>query len=189
MAGEAGAPVMRFAKYEGLGNDFLIIDLRGGEAGGPSPQDPRLVRAMCDRHFGVGADGVIAVLPPRTAAADATMRVLNTDGSDAEMCGNGLRCMIKFLVERDPSMTREQLTIDTGAGPLACRIETSAGVVKSVAVDMGAPRLARRDVPMIGPPDEHCVQAPLVVGGRELTITGVSMGNPHAVTFVPETGP
>jgi diaminopimelate epimerase len=184
---------MRFAKYQGLGNDFLVIDLRAGEAAGqPSAQDPELVRRLCDRHFGIGGDGVIAVLPPRTRGADATMRVLNTDGSDAEMCGNGLRCMVKFLYERDPEMARDNLTIDTGAGPLACRIQASAGRVQTVAVDMGAPRLARRDVPMTGPPDETCVQAPLVPadgGGRELRVTGVSMGNPHAVIFVDESGP
>ncbi|HWM88528.1 MAG TPA: diaminopimelate epimerase [Kofleriaceae bacterium] len=180
---------MRFGKYEGLGNDFLIIDLRGGApAGEPPPQDPERARALCDRHFGVGADGVIAALPPRTRGADATMRVINADGSEAEMCGNGLRCLVKFLYERDPEMARDQLTIDTGAGPLTCRVHASSGRVESVAVDMGTPRLARRDVPMIGPPDESCVQAPLVFEGRELRVTGVSMGNPHAVIFVPETG-
>jgi diaminopimelate epimerase len=105
------------------------------------------------------------------------------------MCGNGLRCAVKFVYERDPALARDRLTIDTGAGPLTCRVEAADGVVDSVSVDMGRPRLARRDVPMTGPPDEHCVQAPLVVDGRELRITGVSMGNPHAVCFVDESGP
>ncbi|HTE55404.1 MAG TPA: diaminopimelate epimerase [Kofleriaceae bacterium] len=181
---------MRFGKYHGLGNDFLITDLRAGEpAGEPSVQDPALVRRLCDRHFGVGADGVIAVLPARSAGAAATMRVLNSDGSEAEMCGNGLRCVVKFVVERDPGLARDALTIDTGAGPLTCRVEIDSGVVQSVAVDMGTPRVTRGEVPMIGPPGETCVQAPLVVDGRELRVTGVSMGNPHAVFFVPETGP
>jgi diaminopimelate epimerase len=182
---------MRFGKYQGLGNDFLIVDLRRGEpAGERSVQDPEVARALCDRHFGVGADGVIAVLPPRSAAAAATMRVLNSDGSEAEMCGNGLRCFVKFLHERDPALARDELTIDTGAGPLVCRIHTGpGGRVDSVAVDMGRPRMARRDVPMIGPPDESCVEAPLVVDGREFRVTGVSMGNPHAVFFVDESGP
>jgi diaminopimelate epimerase len=181
---------MRFGKYQGLGNDFLIIDLRAGEpAGEGSAQDPELVRRLCDRRFGVGADGVIAVLPPRTDGASATMRVLNADGSDAEMCGNGLRCMVKFLVERDPTMARDQLTIDTGAGPLLCRIQSSSGRVEAVTVDMGRPRLTRGEVPMTGPADESCVNAPLRIDGRELLVTGVSMGNPHAVMFVDETGP
>ena len=182
--------VMRFGKYEGLGNDFLIVDLRAGEPAGPrSVQDPEIVRALCDRHFGVGADGVIAVLPPRTGGASATMRVLNADGSDAEMCGNGLRCVVKFLYERDPALARDELTIDTGAGPLVCRVRGSAGRAESIAVAMGAPRLTRREVPMTGPPEESCVQAPLRVGGRELRVTAVSMGNPHAVFFVDESGP
>lgn len=181
---------MRFGKYHGLGNDFLMIDLRGGvPAGSRSPQDPDTARALCDRHFGVGADGVIAILPPRSAGAAATMRVINSDGSEAEMCGNGLRCFVKFLVETDPSAAREELLIDTGAGPLPCRIEMRAGAVESVSVDMGRPRLTRREIPMVGPADESCVQAPLLVDGGELRVTGVSMGNPHAVFFVPETGP
>jgi diaminopimelate epimerase len=181
---------MRFGKYEGLGNDFLMTDLRGGEpAGQPSVQDPDLVRSLCDRHFGVGADGVIAVLPARSPGASATMRVLNADGSEAEMCGNGLRCFIKFLVERDPAIARDELTIDTGAGPLTCRVQSRSGRVESVAVDMGRPRLTRREIPMIGPAEESCVQVPLLLDGRELRVTGVSMGNPHAVFFVEESGP
>jgi diaminopimelate epimerase len=184
---------MRFDKYEGLGNDFLLIDLRAGEpVGERSVQDPEMARRLCDRHFGVGADGVIAVLPPRTTGAFATMRVLNADGSEAEMCGNGLRCVVKFLYQRDPGLALTELTIDTGAGPLTCRVHASADGrdrAESIAVDMGQPRLSRAEVPMIGPPDESCVQAPLVVDGRELRITGVSMGNPHAVIFVDETGP
>src|SRR6266511_2948305 len=119
---------MRFGKYHGLGNDFLITDLRAGEPAGQRwVLDPETVRALCDRHFGAGAEGVIAVLPPRSAGASATMRVLNADGSDAEMCGNGLRCVVKFLYERDPALAREQLTIDTGAGPLTCRVQASSG--------------------------------------------------------------
>jgi len=181
---------MRFAKYHGLGNDFLMIDLRAGEPPGqPSAQDPDVVRRLCDRHFGVGADGVIAALPARTRGASAAMRVLNADGSEAEMCGNGLRCFVKFLCERDPALPRDELTIDTGAGPLTCRVEATGGVVESVSVDMGRPRLTRGEIPMMGPPDESCVQAPLVAGGRELRVTGVSMGNPHAVIFVDESGP
>jgi diaminopimelate epimerase len=181
---------MRFGKYHGLGNDFLMIDLRGGVPGGSrSPQDPEVARALCDRHFGVGADGVIAILPPRSAGAAATMRVINSDGSEAEMCGNGLRCFVKFLVELDPGEAGDELVIDTGAGPLSCRIEMRGGVVESVSVDMGRPRLTRGEIPMIGPAQESCVQAPLVVAGREMRVTGVSMGNPHAVFFVPETGP
>jgi diaminopimelate epimerase len=180
---------MRFGKYQGLGNDFLITDLRGGEpAGEPSALDPEIARALCDRHFGVGADGVIAALPPRTAGAAVTMRVINSDGSEAEMCGNGLRCFVKYVYERGPELARDELTVDTGAGPLTCRIHARGGEVESVAVQMGRPRLTRGEVPMVGPQSERCVEGQLVFEGRELRVTGVSMGNPHAVFFVPETG-
>src|SRR5512138_3106262 len=113
--------LLRFAKYHGLGNDFVVVDLRAGEPA-PSPQDPRLVRAICDRHFGVGADGVLAILPPTVPGADARMRVLNADGSEAEMCGNGIRCVAKHLYERDPELRRSPIRIDTLAGVLACEV-------------------------------------------------------------------
>lgn len=181
---------MRVSKYQGLGNDFVVVDLRTGEpAGGPSIQDPEVVKAVCDRHFGVGADGVLAVLPARTAGAHATMRVLNADGGEAEMCGNGIRCVVKHLVERDASLPRNRLTIDTGAGPLTCDVSaTEDGQVTQVAVDMGRPRLTRGEIPMTGPAGERCTRAPLEVLGRTLEVTAVSMGNPHAVSFVPESG-
>src|SRR4030095_3769398 len=97
-----------FTKVEGLGNDFLVVDLRPGRsaarAGGSSPQAPEVVRALCDRRFGVGGDGVLAILP--STAGDARMRVLNSDGSEAEMCGNGIRCVAKLLHDTDPSLRR-----------------------------------------------------------------------------------
>src|SRR4051795_9033453 len=108
-----------FTKVEGLGNDFLVVDLRPGRpaaaAGGPSPEDPAVVRALCDRRFGVGGDGVLAILPSKTA--DARMRVLNADGSEAEMCGNGIRCVAKYLHDRGGIHT-SAIAIDTGAGRL-----------------------------------------------------------------------
>ena len=111
-----------FAKVQGLGNDFLVVDLRPGRpaalAGGPSPEDPSLVRELCDRRFGVGGDGVLAILP--STVADARMRVLNADGSEAEMCGNGIRCVAKVLYETDPALRRPNIRIETGAGVLAC---------------------------------------------------------------------
>lgn len=181
---------MQVSKYHGLGNDFVVVDLRAGEPPGPSMQDPAVARQVCDRHFGIGADGVLAVLPPRTGGADATMRVINSDGSEAEMCGNGLRCFVKFLAERDPALSRKQaLTIDTGFGPLTCAISRTGGAVESVSVEMGRPRLTRREIPMAGPPDEGCLADLLTVGGRQLAITAVSTGNPHAVSFVDESGP
>jgi diaminopimelate epimerase len=175
---------VKFTKYHGLGNDFVVVDLRAGTDEQPSPEDEAAVRAVCDRQFGVGGDGVLAVLPPTTDGAHARMRVLNADGSEAEMCGNGLRCVVVHLHDTDPALQLPELTIDTGAGPLTCTI-----VPDGVTVDMGRPRLSRGEIPMTGPADERVVSVPLTVADRELAITGVSMGNPHAVAFVDETGP
>jgi diaminopimelate epimerase len=169
---------MRFAKYHGLGNDFVVVDLRDADAViAAAIQDPAVVRAVCDRRFGVGGDGVLAILPATTATSVARMRVLNADGSEAEMCGNGIRCVVEDLHAR--GVTANPMAIDTGAGQLACeRIDGG------VTVAMGAPRLTRGEIPMAGPPGERCISQPLEFSGREFAVTGVSMGNPHAVIFV-----
>jgi diaminopimelate epimerase len=184
---------MQFAKYHGCGNDFLVVDLRtatGDDAG--APQDPAVVRALCDRQFGVGGDGVLAVLPPVTAGADARMRVLNADGSEAEMCGNGLRCVVKYLHDRG-GIRQDRLVIDTGAGALACVVTRSPdGLATHVTVDMGRPRLTRAEIPMTGPADERCIEQTLSISGdapgpgdtSARRVTAVSMGNPHAIAFV-----
>lgn len=177
-----------FAKVEGLGNDFLVVDLRPGQPAAavrPSPVDPAVAQALCDRHFGVGADGVLAILPGDQG--DARMRVINADGSEAEMCGNGIRCVAKVLYERDPSLRRPVLRIDTGAGLLACAIEAAGHRVASVTVEMGRPRLSRGEIPVTGPAGERALRAPLAAAGRTFAFTGVSMGNPHAVIFVDDT--
>jgi diaminopimelate epimerase len=179
---------MRFAKYHGLGNDFLVVDLRGAaEAEVTAWQDPASVKVLCDRQFGVGGDGVLAILPAVTGGADARMRVLNSDGSEAEMCGNGLRCVVDYLHERDASMHKSALTIDTGAGPLRCEI----GAAHLITVDMGRPRLTRGEIPMIGPAGERCIEQPFEIPGadRAFSVTGVNMGNPHAIVFVGEGEP
>ncbi len=182
---------MRFSKYHGLGNDFLIVDLRHERPPGPSPEQPAIAQALCDRRFGVGGDGVLALLPPESPAADARMRVLNADGGEAEMCGNGLRCVVKYLYERDPKLRRPSLLIETGAGSLACDVDLESGQgdrINTVTVDMGRPRLLRGEIPMTGPAEERAVEVPLLVEDRELAITAVSMGNPHAIAFVEESG-
>ncbi len=177
-----------FAKVHGLGNDFVIVDLRPGEPT-PTPNHAAAARALCDRRFGIGADGVLVILPPVTQGADARMRVLNADGSEAEMCGNGLRCVAQYLHDRDPALRRSTLVIDTGAGPLACAITTDRdGRCDTVAVEMGRPRLTRAEVPMAGAPDDRCIDQPLDAAGRTFLMTAVSMGNPHAITFVDESG-
>jgi len=173
---------MRFAKYHGLGNDFLVVDLRGVPAAEAAAiQAPHNVIALCDRQFGVGGDGVLAVLP--SATADARMRVLNSDGSEAEMCGNGIRCVAKELYERG-GLRKPELAIDTGAGRLTCAIDADGATVRSVTVEMGTPRLLRGELPMNGPAGERCIEQPLDIAGESRSITCVSMGNPHAITFV-----
>jgi diaminopimelate epimerase len=183
---------MQFAKYHGLGNDFVIVDLRSHKTlDRTDVWSPDRVREICDRRFGIGGDGVLALLAPTTPGAVATMRVLNSDGGEAEMCGNGLRCVAKYLYERTPDAGRpgDRMTIDTGAGPLACALAVDRGEVTSVTVNMGAPRLARRDIPMTGPADERCVSAAIDIAGRSLELTCVGTGNPHAIAFVDDTGP
>jgi diaminopimelate epimerase len=179
----AGLP---FTKVEGLGNDFVVVDLRRAADvavdATPSIQDPAVVRAVCDRHFGVGADGVLAILPG--ISGDARMRVLNADGSEAEMCGNGLRCVAKVLYESDPALRRPLLRIDTGAGRLDCAIEAAGDQVSSVAVEMGRPRLARDEIPMSPGGAGRAVRESIEARGRRFAITAVSMGNPHAVIFI-----
>ena len=173
---------MRFAKYHGLGNDFLVVDLRAAEAAeSEAIQAPRNVIALCDRQFGVGGDGVLAILP--SAVGDARMRVLNSDGSEAEMCGNGLRCVVKELYERG-GLAQPELAIETGAGRLVCAVDAERGAVRSVTVAMGKPRLLREQIPMSGPTGERCVEQPLIIAGATRAVTCVSMGNPHAISFV-----
>ncbi|HTR50155.1 MAG TPA: diaminopimelate epimerase [Kofleriaceae bacterium] len=165
---------MRFAKYHGLGNDFLVVDLRDARAeDADAVQEPAVVRALCDRQFGVGGDGVLAILPSQHA--DARMRVLNADGSEAEMCGNGIRCVAKELHDRG-GIAKEEIAIETGAGRLVCELRDGG-----VTVSMGAPRLTRGEIPMVGPASERCIEQTIPGVGP---FTCVSMGNPHAVMFV-----
>jgi diaminopimelate epimerase len=177
---------LRFSKFQALGNDFVVVDLRQGAEPVPSPQAPHVVQALCDRRRGVGADGVLLVLPPSTGEADARMRTLNADGSEAEMCGNGLRCVAAFLADdHDPT---DSLIIETGAGPLSCAIERSPDAIEGVTVDLGPPGLLHPEIPMEGPAHQRCVDATVEIKGRELAITAVSIGNPHAVVFASAQG-
>jgi diaminopimelate epimerase len=146
-----------FKKYEGLGNDFILFELAAGSL---AESD---VRRLCDRHFGVGADGVLLVGPPRSAGSAATMTILNADGSQPEMCGNGIRCVAIHLARKQGRETAD-LTIDTDAGPRPCKVEKG-----DVEVEM--PRLVD-----LGP-----VQ--VTVAGRVHRFARISAGNPHAITF------
>src|SRR6185369_6535898 len=174
-----------FAKVQGLGNDFVVVDLRDGRVDADvaaAIQDPATVRAVCDRHFGIGGDGVLAVLPG--VAGDARMRVLNADGSEAEMCGNGIRCVAKVLYESDPALRRPVLRIDTGAGLLECAVDVTGGEVRTVAVEMGRPRFSRDEIPMQPGGAGRAVRESIEARGRRFTFTAASMGNPHAIIFV-----
>ena len=178
---------INFAKYHGLGNDFLIVDLRNVSAQvRDAAQAPGFVRAACDRQFGVGGDGVLALLAPVSPGADARMRVLNADGSEAEMCGNGLRCVAKFLHDRG-GLQKPALVIDTGAGALRCVLDVVDDVVATVTVDMGRPRLTQPEIPMSTSDASNavrCIEERVNLGHEVVDITAVSMGNPHAIAFV-----
>ena len=167
---------MHFVKMHGLGNDFLLIE----------DQEARKIAsikdfamAACNRHFGVGGDGIILILPSQKA--DIRMRIYNSDGSEAEMCGNGIRCLAKYAYERglvhDPIFT-----VETEAGIIIPEIMLEDEKVKSIRVDMGQPSLESTKIP-VAVDKEKIIQEPLEVLGKTFQITAVSMGNPHAVIF------
>lgn len=166
-----------FTKYHGLGNDFILIDNRA--AAEPLLTPDQAVQ-LCDRHFGIGADGVIFALPGQSGT-DYTMRIFNSDGSEPEMCGNGIRCLAQFLAELETVSIPHTYRIHTLAGIISPRLE-AAGQVK---VDMGEPRLLAAEIPTtLGQPDQKVVAEALVVADQTWSVTCVSMGNPHCITFV-----
>ncbi len=172
---------MHFHKMHGLGNDFVLVE--GSEV--PEKNYARLARRLCDRNFGIGADGLIIVLP--SDRADIRMRIFNADGSEPEMCGNGIRCFAKYVYENG-LVERESFKVETLAGIIIPRLEVKDGRVMSVRVDMGKPRLAREEIPFkrSGAQGTKVVSEPLEAGDRTFYVTAVSMGNPHAVIFVQE---
>lgn len=170
--------MIAFTKYHGLGNDFLLVDRRG-----EAPVGHETAIAMCNRRFGIGADGVL-VAENVVGDADARMRIINPDGTEPEMCGNGLRCFVKFAVDR-LELWSNPLRVETGAGLRVCNWTRGPdGLVDSVSVSMGAPRLDRRAVPMGGEGPSMDVTLPVTDTDEvPLRIDGVSMGNPHGVIF------
>jgi diaminopimelate epimerase len=179
---------LSFVKMHGIGNDFVLIDLLGRGRDALERRDwPSLAREVCDRHFGVGADGILLVTEPdreSVESADYRMVMFNPDGSEAEMCGNGIRCFARYVYERSPSQPTT-LRVQTGAGVLSLKVRAEGGRFSGVTVNMGRPRLEPSEIPVraAGAP---VIGLPLVVDGRELRLTCVSMGNPHAVAFVEE---
>jgi diaminopimelate epimerase len=163
-----------------LGNDFVLVN--GFEEDLDLERFPELAVKICDRHFGIGADGLVPLLPSRTA--DVNMRIFNSDGSEAEMCGNVIRCAAKYLYEHE-LVKKKKIRVETLAGIRVPELITENGRVKLVRVDMGEPLLERVEIPMLGAPS-HVVDEELEVDGIAYRITAVSMGNPHCVIFVPD---
>jgi len=169
--------LLKFTKMHGIGNDYVYVSTFDQ----PAPADPaRLAVAVSDRHFGVGSDGLILIEP--TPLADARMRMFNADGSEAEMCGNGVRCVAKFIHDHGIA-PRPRVTVATGRGVLTLDIEVEAGKARRVRVDMGAPILQGDAIPTTLPGNPP-VDVPLTIEGRDLAVTAVSVGNPHAMIYV-----
>ncbi|MGZ5352102.1 MAG: diaminopimelate epimerase [Actinomycetota bacterium] len=166
-------------KYHGTGNDFVMIEDLDDER----PLTALLVAALCDRHLGVGADGVIRVTRGAAPGTDFFMDYRNADGSLAEMCGNGIRCLGALVHERGLTSASE-LDVGTRDGTKRLSLDVDGGVVRSVTVGMGAPRFERGAIPMLGPVDEPFLTEPFEVDGRAFKATAVAMGNPHLVLFV-----
>jgi diaminopimelate epimerase len=170
---------MRFTKMHGAGNDYVYVNAFAERL----PEDlPRLAIAVSDRHKGIGSDGLILICP--SSVADARMQMFNADGSEAEMCGNGVRCVAKYVYDHGIAK-KETLRIETARGILELRLAVSGDKVCTVRVNMGPPILKSAEIPTKLPGDPP-VQISLDVAGRELKVTCVSMGNPHCVTFVDE---
>jgi diaminopimelate epimerase len=169
---------VKFSKMQGTGNDFLFVEAR--DDGGRDWE--ALSRAMCDRHYGAGADGLILVLP--SERADVRMRLFNADGSEAEVSGNGVRCLAKYVIERGlATPTNGRVRIEAVHGVLEAEASMNGEKVMAVRLSMGPPRFAPNEVPVVAEM-EPVIDFPLEVDGQRLVVTCLSMGNPHAVIFV-----
>jgi diaminopimelate epimerase len=172
---------IEFTKYHGLGNDFILVDNRSASTPVITPEQ---AIKICDRHFGIGADGIIFALPGENGS-DYTMRIFNSDGSEPEMCGNGIRCLAAFLAELEGVVPNHQ-------SPIAYRIDTLGGIMTpqlmsdgQVKVDMGLPKLLASEIPTtLASDNEKVINRSLQVANQTWDVTCVSMGNPHCITFV-----
>lgn len=168
---------MKFTKYHGIGNDFIILD-------GIKEKMPAAIKEtaknLCHRNFGIGGDGLIVVWPSKKA--DIRMQIINSDGSEAEMCGNGIRCFARYVYEAG-HIKQLKFTVETLAGIMIPELILENGKVNGVKVDMGVPSLKRADVPMLGE-EEQAVNVPLEVLDATFNVTSVLMGVPHCIVFV-----
>ncbi len=169
---------MKFTKMHGLGNDYVYINAFEEEISCPE----RLAIQISDRHFGVGGDGLVLIMPSKIA--DARMRMFNSDGSEAEMCGNAIRCVGKYLYDHR-IVCKETLTIETLAGIKRLNLEIKREKVTAVKVDMGEPILQSDLIPVTGA-SRIITGEPITANGRNYHFTAISMGNPHCIIFVPE---
>jgi diaminopimelate epimerase len=171
---------IKFTKMEGLGNDFILLDDRDGKIK-KFMAYPQLAEQLCSRHFGIGADGILLMLDSSTL--DMKFHIYNSDGSQAQMCGNGIRCFAKYLYE-NRIITQKRIRVETEAGKVIPEVILDGkGQVTSVRVDMGEPVLLCKDIPFEGE-HEMAIEERLIVGKQKYEVSVVSMGNPHAVIFV-----
>ncbi|MGD8192248.1 diaminopimelate epimerase [Brevibacillus ginsengisoli] len=171
---------MKFTKMHGLGNDYVYVNCFEEPLEGVDL--PELARRVSDRHFGIGGDGLILIMPSDTA--DFRMRVFNNDGSEARNCGNGLRCVSKYVFDHGLIQV-QSFTVETLGGIVTPVVEVGHdGKAAQVTIDMGEPRLTREQIPMTGEAKETVIGQPFTVKDRTYTMTAVSMGNPHAILFV-----
>jgi diaminopimelate epimerase len=168
---------MRFWKMHGLGNDYIIIDNRSQEIS--DKKAPELAKSLCLRRLSVGADGLLLVF--NSSIGDVKMRIFNSDGSEAEMCGNGIRCFAKYCYENG-IVKKGEFSVETLAGVKHVWLTLGRSNVKAVRVDMGAPNWDRASLPMLG--QGTCINEHLEAGGESYKITCLSVGNPHCVMFV-----
>jgi diaminopimelate epimerase len=170
---------VKFAKYHGAGNDFLLVDANGLDRDWNA-----LAQAICERNLGAGADGLILALPS-TNDAHVKMRLFNSDGSEAEMSGNGVRCFAKYVVDTGLAQPGgDDLRVDTGAGEIVVKLQRSGGEVVGATVDMGPPRFEPKEIPVAAERTAPVLDLPLTVEGHDYPVSCVSMGNPHAVHFI-----
>ncbi|MEA3453723.1 MAG: diaminopimelate epimerase [Candidatus Caldatribacteriota bacterium] len=175
---------INFVKMHGLGNDFILIDCINKSLGDSSFVS-YLTKKLCNRNFGIGADGLIVILP--SSKADLRMRIFNYDGSEAQMCGNGMRCFAKYAYE-NKLVSKNKFTVETLAGIITPELifqDLKDKKVLRVKVDMGTPKLRRREIPMTGEDTPTVVNEILKINSEQtFKVTCVSMGNPHCIVFV-----
>ncbi len=172
---------LKFKKLQGIGNDFIIIDSREEKLEEINLKE--LAISMCDRHFGIGADGLLIIWPSEKAAVK--MQIFNPDGTEPEMCGNGIRCFAKYIFDQTkPEERKEILSVETKAGIKVIAYLLENDEMQGMEVDMGIPILKRSKIPMLGDEKEKVLNEALEVEGKTFQINAVSMGNPHCVIFV-----